>query len=132
MRGTEYHPDDLDASRDLGFEVMPTADIVKMEADEVASAVTRRVGSCPVFFTFDIDFFDPSQAPGTGTPEVGGPPSLFGLEIVRRLGGLNFAGFDVVEIIPAYDTAQITQLATLAFEFIALAALRQSAHSRQS
>ena len=86
------------------------------------------LGSRPVFLTFDIDFFDPSQAPGTGTPEVGGPNSLFGLEIVRRLGGLNFVGFDVVEVIPAYDTAQITQLlgATLAFEFIALTALRQN------
>lgn len=128
MRGSEYSPEDLDASRDLGFEVLPTVDIVKMEADEVASAVCHRVGSRPVFFTFDIDFFDPSQAPGTGTPEVGGPNSLFGLEIVRRLGGLNFVGFDVVEVIPAYDTAQITQLlgATLVFEFIALTALRQN------
>ncbi len=125
MRGTEYDPADLDASRSLGFEVLPTVDIVKMEAEAVARAVKSRVGQNPVFFTFDIDFFDPSQAPGTGTPEVGGLTSLFGLEIVRRLGGLNFVGFDVVEVLPAHDVAQITQLlaATLAFEFVALAAL---------
>ena len=125
MRGTEYDPSDLDSSRALGFEVMSTVDIVKTEAAEVAQAIHRRIGRHPVFLTFDIDFFDPSQAPGTGTPEVGGPSSLCGLEIVRRLSGLNFVGFDVVEVLPAYDAAQITQLlaATLAFEFVALAAL---------
>ena len=69
----------------------------------------------------------PQRAPGTGTPEVGGPTSFFGLETVRRLHGLNFVGFDVVEVLPAHDAAQVTQLlaATLAFEFVALAALKK-------
>lgn len=127
MRGSEYDPADLDSSRDLGFEVLTTADIIGQEPAVVAERVKQRVGSHPVFFTFDIDFFDPSQAPGTGTPEVGGPASFFGLETVRRLDGLNFVGFDVVEVLPAYDLSQITQLlaATLAFEFVALAALRK-------
>src|SRR4029077_463343 len=71
------------------------------------------------------DFFDPAYAPGTGTPEVGGPTSAFGLEIVQHLTGLHIAGFDTVEVLPALDNAQTTALlaATLVFEFLALVAL---------
>ena len=49
--------------------------------------------------------------PGTGTPEVGGPTSHQALSYVRTLGGIDFKGFDVVEVAPPYDNpAQITAL----------------------
>ena len=125
MRGTEYAPGDLDESRRLGFEVMTTPEMLKRQPEEVADVIKRRVGNQPAFLTFDVDFFDPAYAPGTGTPEVGGPTSAFGLDVVKHLTGMNFKGFDVVEVLPAHDQAQITALlgATLVFEFIALAAL---------
>ncbi len=74
--------------------------------------------------SFDIDVHDPAYAPGTGTPEVGGPSSREMLDLVRGLAGVRFAGFDVVEVLPAYDHGQITALlaANLAFEFLALVA----------
>ena len=34
------------------------------------------VGAGPTYVTYDIDFVDPTFAPGTGTPEVGGPKLL--------------------------------------------------------
>ncbi|MFI5281791.1 MAG: agmatinase [Candidatus Dormibacterales bacterium] len=125
MRGSEYAPGDLDESRRMGFEVITTPEMLKLKPAEVAAAIKKRVGAAPAFLTFDVDFFDPAYAPGTGTPEVGGPTSAFGLEVVQHLTGLKIAAFDVVEVLPSADSAQITALlaATLVFEFLALIAM---------
>ena len=129
LRGSEYAPGDLDETRRLGFEVLLARDLSTLSPAAVAAAIRRRVGAGPAFLSFDIDFFDPAFAPGTGTPEAGGPTSAFGLETVRHLAGIAFAGFDVVEVLPAHDSAAITALlaATLAFEFLALIALSKPA-----
>jgi arginase family enzyme len=79
-----------------------------------------------VGISFDIDALDPAFAPGTGTPEIGGLASWQAQSILRRLGGLYFAGMDVVEVAPAYDVAEITALAgaTMVWEYLALLAAR--------
>ena len=62
-----------------------------------------------LYITFDIDVMDPSQAPGTGTPETGG---LFYDEIRECISELlrksNLVGFDMVEVAPPYDTSELT------------------------
>jgi agmatinase len=62
-----------------------------------------------LYITFDIDVMDPSQAPGTGTPEVGG---LFYQEVRECLTALikknNLIGFDLVEVAPPYDSSELT------------------------
>ena len=62
-----------------------------------------------LYLTFDIDVMDPSQAPGTGTPEIGG---LFYQEARECLTALvsrnNLIGFDLVEVAPPYDSSEIT------------------------
>ena len=70
----------------------------------------------------------PAYAPGTGTIEVGGFTSAESLDMVRKLKGLNFVGYDLVEVLPAYDPTQITAFlaANLVFEFISLIALKKS------
>mgnify|MGYP001167495170 CR=1 FL=1 len=127
LRGSEYAPGDLEENRRLGFEVLLAPDLLTMSPIQVAAAIRRRVGAGPVFLSFDIDFFDPAFAPGTGTPEAGGPTSAFGLQVVRHLTGIPFVGYDVVEVLPAHDSAAITALlaATVVFEFLALIALSQ-------
>jgi len=54
-----------------------------------------------IYITFDVDAFDPSFMPGTGTPEPGG---LFWRDAVRALAGViagrRVIGFDVVELAP--------------------------------
>ncbi|MCW3056844.1 MAG: agmatinase, partial [Solirubrobacterales bacterium] len=78
------------------------------------------------FLSFDIDSMDPSAAPGTGTPEVGGLLASEALALVRSLAGMRFVGFDLVEVSPAYDSpGQITALlaANIAYEMLALAAI---------
>ena len=89
--------------------------------------VRNRVGSAPCFLSFDIDFVDPAFAPGTGTPEVGGPSSREALTYVRSLAGLDFRGFDCVEVSPPFDPAGVTALvaANACFEMLSLLALRR-------
>jgi agmatinase len=62
----------------------------------------------PVYVTIDIDVLDPSVAPGTGTPEAGGPSFNELLEAVEALQGLNVVACDVVEIAPPLDPSGIT------------------------
>jgi agmatinase len=85
------------------------------------------VGDNKAYVTFDIDCLDPSFAPGTGTPVVGGLSSAQALGILRGLQPVNLVGMDVVEVAPAYDTAEITALAaaTLALQYLALLAAKR-------
>jgi arginase family enzyme len=87
-----------------------------------AERIRAVIGEHPAYLSFDIDVLDPAAAPGTGTPEIGGLASWQAQAILRRLGGLAFAGMDVVEVAPAYDHAEITALAaaTIAWEYLAL------------
>jgi len=128
IRGSTYSKDEIDKARRLGFEVVTAEEMFKLGIDKVAQMIQERVGEAKVFVTFDIDFVDPAYAPGTGTPEVGGPSSRETLELVRKgLKGLNFVGFDLVEVYPQYDPGFITALlaAHLVFEFISLIALNK-------
>jgi agmatinase len=64
-----------------------------------------------VFLSVDIDVVDPGMAPGTGTPEPGGLTGRQLLDAVRRVClELPLAGMDVVEVAPAYDSAEVTAL----------------------
>ena len=99
------------------------------EAGPAALAERARqvLGDGPAYLSFDIDCLDPAFAPGTGTPEIGGLASWQAQALLRRLGGVAFAGMDVVEVSPAHDVAEITALAaaTLAWEYLALQALHR-------
>jgi agmatinase len=80
------------------------------------------VGKHASYLTFDIDCIDPAFAPGTGTPVAGGLSSAQALAILRKLGGINLVGLDVVEVAPAYDHSDITALcaAQIAAEMLCL------------
>jgi agmatinase len=126
LRGSTYGPEDVQESRDLGFQVFTADDVRRVGLAEVITAVKERAGAGPCFLTFDIDFVDPTFAPATGTPEVGGFSSWESQYLVRGLQGVNFVAFDLVEVAPPYDTASaVTSLlaANLVYEFISLLAL---------
>jgi agmatinase len=128
MRGSLYGPDDLAMHAKLGIEMLTWGELARLEPSAYADRVRARVGGGPAFFTFDIDFVDPSYAPATGTPEVGGPTSFQALELVRALTGIDFRGFDVVEVAPTYDgPGQATSLiaANVLFEMLSLIALNR-------
>ena len=55
----------------------------------------------PIYISFDVDYFDPSLIPGTGTPEPGGPAWYPTLELLRRVfAEREVVGVDVVELAP--------------------------------
>lgn len=87
---------------------------------EIAAKIHAVVAGRPCYLTFDIDCLDPSVAPGTGTPVVGGLSCLQALRILRGLTGINLVGMDLVEVAPAYDVSEITALAgaTLALNML--------------
>jgi agmatinase len=126
IRGTLNDPGDIESSRELGYNVITTRALRARGVESVVKQIKEGIGDTPVFLSFDIDFVDPAFAPGTGTPEVGGYSSAETLDIVRQLGAMNYVGFDMVEVLPTYDHAQITSLlaATLVYEFASLYALR--------
>lgn len=125
IRGGLYGSEDRAGARALGLRLIPTEALLRRGVDDVLPEVRERIGTGPAFLTFDIDFIDPAFAPGTGTPEVGGPGSRDALRLVRGLRGLDFKGFDLVEVLPQYDHGEVTSLAagTLLHEFLALLAL---------
>lgn len=57
----------------------------------------------PVYVTLDLDFFDPSYLPGTGTPEAGGEDFHTYISLLKILKEKNFVGGDIVELAPEID-----------------------------
>jgi len=123
MRGGLYGPGDLDDARGLGFTVITWDDLAQLGTGAVAAAVERAGGKA--FLTFDIDFVDPAFAPGTGTPECGGPSSMQALSLLRACRGLQIVGADVVEVLPDLDSSHLTATlaATVAWEILSLVAV---------
>ena len=71
--------------------------------DEFLDRVSQIEQNRPIYLTFDLDYFDPSILPGTGTPEAGGEDFHSFLKLIKVLNKKNFVGADVVELSPALD-----------------------------
>jgi hypothetical protein len=65
----------------------------------VVKQIRERAQDRLAFFTFDIDFVDPSSAPGTVTIEAEGFNSHETLSLVRGIHDLNFVAFGFASII---------------------------------
>jgi agmatinase len=126
MRGSIYGADDIRASEELGFTVIPSEELRGLGPEAYARLVLANVGDRAVFLSFDVDFLDPAFAPGTGTPEIAGFSTAEAVAFLRALRGIKLAGCDVVEVAPQYDgPGQQTALAAanVAWELLALRAL---------
>lgn len=126
MRGTLYGAADVAAPRELGFDALYMHELEELGPEAYGDRARERVGDGPAFLSFDIDFVDPAFAPGTGTPEVGGPSSGDATAYVRALTGIDFRGFDCVEVSPSYDPTHVTPwvAASACHEMLSLLALR--------
>ena len=105
-----------------GYNVYDADWVHDHSAADAITKIRETVGNNPCYLTFDIDCLDPSFAPGTGTPVVGGLSTQQALRILRGLGGLNIVGMDLVEVAPAYDVSEVTALAgaTLALNMLCI------------
>lgn len=74
----------------------------KFTAESVDTVVTALAGK-PVYLTVDLDVLDPSQLPGTGTPEAGGLTFDSLRCALMKVTSLNIVGLDVNELNPMLD-----------------------------
>jgi agmatinase len=127
MRGSLNAASDADLPGEFGIDGIPYEELAALGPAGFSNRVRERVGAAPCFLSFDIDFVDPAFAPGTGTPEVGGPSSREALTYIRSLAGLDFRGFDCVEVCPPFDPAGVTAVvaANACFELLSLLAIRR-------
>jgi len=135
IRGSMYAAKDADIPADLGVEMIPWIELARLSPEEFAARAQRRIGSGPAFLTFDVDFVDPAYCPGTGTPEVAGPTGFEAMEYLRALAGIDFVGYDVVEVAPQYDgPGQITALfaANAIFEMLSMIAKRRQSEAKET
>lgn len=74
----------------------------KFTAETIGSVVDALKGK-PVYLTVDLDVLDPSQLPGTGTPEAGGLTFEVLRSALMKVSELNIVGLDVNELNPMLD-----------------------------
>jgi len=124
IRGTVNDPDMWGFSRSSGMRVLPMDEFADRGWHYAAEEARRVAGTGPSYLSFDIDSLDPSQAPGTGTPEAGGITALEALRLLRALRGIDFVGGDLVEVSPPFDVGTLTAFngASILFEILCLLA----------
>jgi len=134
VRGPYATADDVAFSIGQGFELVSTDD-VRWDLHAAVSQVRRLAEKAALYVSIDVSVLDPACAPGTGFPVPGGLSAWELQQILRALVGAELAGFDVVEIAPAYDPAGITGIVgvTILQELLAaLADTRRSARPAKS
>ncbi len=98
--------DGYEDARRMGSDIQS---VRQFRALGVAGIVDRIPAGSRYYVTIDIDGFDPSIAPGTGTPSHGG---FLYYEVLELLDGLTkrgtIVGVDLVEVAPDYDASGST------------------------
>jgi guanidinopropionase len=123
IRGTMYDTEDLDFAASVGVRVIRIEELFARGIVDVMAEAREIVGTAPLYVSYDIDFVDPAFAPGTGTPEVGGPSSFQALEVCRHLHGLDIRGADLVEVSPPFDPSGATAFLGVSIMFELLCAM---------
>ena len=124
IRGTTYDNEDRDFAASVGIRIIPIEEFHARGVPSVMEEAREIVGQSDTYISYDIDFVDPTFAPGTGTPEVGGPNSYQAIQVVRELAGVNIAGADLVEVSPPFDQSGGTAFlgASIMFELLCVMA----------
>lgn len=105
-------------ARNAGSDIIPVRKFRELGVEAVLERVPSRAR---YYVTIDIDGFDPSIAPGTGTPSHGGFLYYEGLELLAGLARRGqVVGVDLVEVAPDYDHSSSTSIlaAQLLLNFI--------------
>lgn len=125
IRGSMYDGADIEWGRDKGVTIIQIEELFERGIKDVMQQARDIVGSNETYCSYDIDFIDPTFAPGTGTPEVGGPNSFQALQVVRELSGVNLIGMDLVEVSPPFDQSGATSWLGISIVFEMLCILAQ-------
>ena len=117
LRGTGYTADDFTEAAGWGFNQYLAPDLWHKSLTPLAAEIKAKIGNHKTYISYDIDSLDPSFAPGTGTPEIGGLTTMQAMELIRGLRGLHIVG-----VSPPYDPSGNTALtgANLMFEMLSI------------
>ena len=100
--------EDYLSAQTAGSDILSIRQIRKLGKDAILSRIPDNSN---YYITIDIDGFDPSIAPGTGTPGHGG---FYYYEVLELLQGISkkgtIVGLNLVEVSPSYDLAGITSI----------------------
>lgn len=131
IRGVKYETTDFDWALDQGVRIIEIEDFFERGVSSVMKEAREIVGDLETYVSFDIDGIDPSFAPGTGTPEIGGFTTFQAQQMVRALDGLNLIGADLVEVSPPFDPSGGTAWvgASIMFELLCVLATARDARS---
>ena len=131
IRGTAYNTEDIEWGEARGVRIIRIEEVFERGIPDVMREVRGIVGDLPTYCTYDIDFVDPSFAPGTGTPEIGGPNSFEAQQAVREMRGLNLVGADLVEVSPPFDPGGGTAWLGVSLMFEIMCVLAEAIASRE-
>ncbi|MEL7115814.1 MAG: agmatinase [Pseudomonadota bacterium] len=129
IRGTAYDTEDRDFGTSVGIRIIPIEEYFARGPEDVMAEAREIAGDGATYVSYDIDFVDPTFAPGTGTPEVGGPNSFEALKVARLLDGVNIVGADLVEVSPPFDQSGGTAFlgVSIMFELLCVIAKQRAA-----
>ncbi len=100
--------DGYEAARAFGADILSVRQVRALGTKAVLARIPE---NARYYLSIDIDAFDPSIAPGTGTPSHGGFQYY---EVLELLAGLcvrgTVVGIDLVETAPDYDPSGITSI----------------------
>jgi guanidinobutyrase len=124
IRGSLFYPDDLKWSKER-YRLVPAHEVHRRGVEPLVEEMRALIGDAPVYLSFDIDGLDPSCAPGTGVPEIGGLTTWQAMQLIHGFAGLDLVGADLVEVSPPCDTNDITAIvaAQLLFEIASVFAV---------
>jgi guanidinopropionase len=131
LRGAISDASNFDYAREHGIRLIFIEEFDERGAKDVMAEARAIVGNLPTYVSFDIDVLDPSIAPGTGTPEIGGVTTREAQKMLRLLGGLDIVGVDLVEVSPPFDPSGATALTAATIMFELLCVMAQSIADRK-
>lgn len=126
IRGTMYDGADIEWGESQGVRIVKIEEFMDRGPSDVMAEARALVGDQPTYVSFDIDCIDPSQAPGTGTPEIGGITTFQAQQLVRGLSGVNIIGADLVEVSPPFDPSGNTAWVGVSMMFELLCVMAES------
>ena len=131
IRGTAYNTEDVEWGEAQGVRIIRIEELFDRGIPAIMAEVREIVGTQPTYCSFDIDFIDPSYAPGTGTPEIGGVTSFQAQQVVRELASVNLVGADLVEVSPPFDSGGGTAWLGVSIMFELMCVLATSIAARR-
>lgn len=124
IRGAISDAANYDFARTAGVRIVFIEEFMARGVADVMAEARAIIGDSPAYLSFDIDALDPSFAPGTGTPEIGGMSTREAQAMIRLMEGVHLVGADLVEVSPPLDPSGLTALtgATLMLELLCVMA----------